>query len=154
MKKVKVSLSILCFLSALLVPSCQKAIENEGVREDVLKSIAEDPDYVDYRQKANIASYHVATSAWDRIALRELMEKYPNQESHCTFPDNELAAIRGGLLWKETYCAVYSSRKKVRNKFKALHLDTDSWEKILDYYMESKGKKEIEAMGETILSNK
>ncbi len=150
MKKVKVILTILSCLSAVLPAFCQEVAENESDREHLLKCIAEDEAYIEYKQFVNEASYHVAAGSWDRSALTKLMQKYPNLESHCTFPDDELAVIRGGLIWKETYCAVFSSSKKVRSKFKNQHLTEEEWQKVLVYYYELRGKKEIHEIGQRV----
>lgn len=140
------------FLINISPAFCQKVAEDESDREHLLKCIAEDEAYIEYKQFVHKASYHVTVGSWDRGAVTKLMQKYPYLESHCTFPDEELAVIRGGLIWKETYCAVFSSSKKVRAKFKDQHLTAEEWQKVIVYYHELRGKKEVHDMWKRINS--
>lgn len=149
MKKLSLAIFTICMIQAM--SSCQE--NSQGVRDDLLKSIALDKDYINYQKSTLEAAYHIALGSWDRDELSKLMDKYPDLNGHCEFPDDELKQIKGGLLWKKTYCIVYLNQKGVREKYKNHNISSKEWESVLNYYLEIRGRKEIDDMGKRVLFN-
>lgn len=149
MKKLSLTVFTTCIIQTMSL--CQENLQ--GVRDDFLKSIASDKDYISYQKSKLEAAYYVASGSWDRDELSKLMNKYPDLNSHCEFPDEELEPIKGGLLWKKTYCTVYLNQKGIREKFKSHNISSEEWEKVLSYYFEIRGYKEIDDLGKRILFN-
>lgn len=144
------------FLSILLVytASCQKNESINTSNDDLIMKIANDQDYIAYREIALEKAKYITQSKFDLEKIREvtimLQQKPTTQnENMCSISDTFFQEIKGGLLYKDLSCKFFTLSNKLEKKHPGIwQLDDSTLAKIRATYKENYPKK-YEELGKT-----
>lgn len=149
MKNTKNLFFTISFLSILLVytASCQKNESINTSNDDLIMKIANDQDYIAYREIALEKAKHITQSKFDLEKIREAtleLQHNPStqNENMCTISDTFFQEIKGGLLYKDLSCKFFTLSNKLEKKYPGIwQLDDNSLAKIRAIYKENHSKK-------------
>lgn len=137
----KTVLFVTAFCGLFLASSCQqqKAADERNDREVLLKSIAMDDTYHQYRQTVATMGFHVATKVYDPNEIGAVLDLFPDKPNSCDMDREAFLKVKGGAEFYDIDCKMTELLDLLDEKYHYQSLALEERTQVREIYHEMYG---------------